>query len=496
MFRLLGLLVPSQLVHSSPSCLYGGSGWATGSSSCAEVEQQVRGGGDGLADAVAGSALLQRLAGPLLRERVEEASFDRSPSTDTAAQPVEEVKEEARRRSRGIDASARGEGVGSSQSLLSLVTSRFWSRAHARLQGDAARMTKIHRPSTLALVWLLLPCMVLLTLATPFCVGARRREKEKPREQKGPPTAGRISRDRRRKEDRLPDELPPRRDSGPQEDATMGRTTTAHFGDDNRDGVDIHGCRAVNANAKQVSFEPTPLSTSPPDRGRSPGQGDGERSKHHPGPQQQQQRHLCPDLVVPASFECHLVLPLWPTVSKVPWVIRGADGNAVVQALIEYLPSPTRAAQSPPTAGSFEQPGLRQQQQGVQIVLQTPLGEPLARCWTNTQREFWIHRSNDAYFATLTRSSSHKEYLLSTTNADGDLEFSGSLAYEGVWEVHRAGATKVDEGSVVASTERCEPETEGGDAEPNFTARLVSGADVGLMVCCFLCTQLHVEHTG
>lgn len=193
------------------------------------------------------------------------------------------------------------------------------------------------------------------------------------------------------------------------------------------------------------------------------------------------QELLCPHLFVPPDCQCDLVLPLRLQVSSEPSTIWAMDGTVVMQVVRQELWTP-----APMPASSFlssHSPSMlaaSHENMGSQLILQTAQGEMLAKCWTQTYQEFFFHRCNDEYFATLSCGSSRHQYKLQRRNGS-DVAFSGTLRERTLKAVDSTG-------EVLASADKRIPDfVQQGS---HFCTHLSSGADVGLIICSLLCIQI------
>jgi len=208
---------------------------------------------------------------------------------------------------------------------------------------------------------------------------------------------------------------------------------------------------------------------------------------------------LCPDLIVPGTCECILVVPIRPLDPNLGSVsVTDMGGDAVLRVTIFCGGGAAR----PPALSSAASLGGRVRpsgggggsvisfdpltavtqgvdRSGIRLVLQTAQGEPLAHCRTCHSQEFVLFRSSGEHFARITAGTSRDRYVLATPGG-AELSYWGSIAE---YNVSVADAS----GKLLAMTERCSV-----DFDPKgsyYRMRVAPLTDVGLIVCSLLCIQ-------
>mmetsp|Transcript_242 Transcript_242/g.546 ORF Transcript_242/g.546 Transcript_242/m.546 type:complete len:404 (+) Transcript_242:84-1295(+) len=216
------------------------------------------------------------------------------------------------------------------------------------------------------------------------------------------------------------------------------------------------------------------------------------RKKHEelskrPSHGQGKDEDFCPDLLVPLSCECVLLVPTRARLGHFDVMNTKGDvvlhvvlyGSAYGRALVQSPRGSLRPSDSSPMLralpASGGHPGL---------VLSTKNGDPLARCVVAAPAsggppEFQLLRPSGAVYARLSRRAGEDLHVLSVVNGKR-LHFWGSFADYAV-------NVSDDDGKLSATTELCSVEFD--KSSEYFRLRVAPLTDVGLVLCSLLCVQ-------
>lgn len=197
------------------------------------------------------------------------------------------------------------------------------------------------------------------------------------------------------------------------------------------------------------------------------------------------EQELCPELVVPGTCECILVMPARPLSPESGAVdITDMSGDVALRVAVhKRMGNSPSSSREVPFGSGFQGgtggPGTSPRPvAALHLVLQTAQGEPLAQCRTCLP-EIQVLRNNGEHFAKFMLGHGRDEYTL-VSPGGARLKFWGSI------ERHNISVTD-SEGKLVATTEPCAVDFDPGGKY--FRVRVAPCADVGLMVLSLLCIQ-------
>lgn len=173
---------------------------------------------------------------------------------------------------------------------------------------------------------------------------------------------------------------------------------------------------------------------------------------------QKREMHFCPDLVVPGSCECVLVVPLLPK-DHPSFPVADDSGHVVLHV------SRSVGSGGPGNLVAWK------------ASLLSSGGKTLARCSATALGEFHFFQASGAYFGKLRKAHS-KDHFTLLTIAGARLHFWGSF------ELHAVNVTD-DTGKLLATTELHAAEPPAPDQ--CYHLRIAPLTDVGLIVCSLLC---------
>lgn len=213
--------------------------------------------------------------------------------------------------------------------------------------------------------------------------------------------------------------------------------------------------------------------------------------------------YFCPDLVVPQSCECILLIPIQP-LGQGSFEVTDLTGHAVLRVVPRQANVKPWGPASALALGGREAASCREARLGLQrLVLLTGHGTILAQCGLAPGRpaaaqraqgraaEFHILRSSGDYFAKLTRNEGQERYTLGTRTGT-------RLYFWGSFERHAANVTD-DSGKLLATTEEhasgampvSTPVGPAGASKESshYKLRVAPLMDVGLVLCGLLCIE-------
>jgi len=211
---------------------------------------------------------------------------------------------------------------------------------------------------------------------------------------------------------------------------------------------------------------------------------------------------FCPDLRVPESCECILVVPVRP-LSLAPFDITDMSGNVVLRAVLKGSHTASTFSLAGGSAMSLGACGRQSSEQGRgsmppgpswRLLLMTASnagqGDVLAQCCIARSStgggagppEFHLLRAQGDFFARLTQNEARDRYVL-TTLSGARHRFWGSFDHHAVNIID-------DAGDLMATTEACSVDF---DSRGQFyRVRVAPMTDVGLVLCSLLC----IGHLG